>query len=185
MQATGDLRKGLAIILDGELLRVVEAQHFKQGRGGAFVRLALRNLRTGGVVNKTLTADEKVPVATLERQRVQYLYREDDNFIFMNTSTYDQPVVSAEIVGDAANYLLENAEVDLMVYQDEVIDLSMPPNVVLKVTDTEANFKGDTASGGGKPAIVETGLRVMVPFFVATGDSVKVDTRTGSYIERV
>ncbi len=184
MQSTGDLRKGLAIILDGELLRVVETQHFKQGRGGAFVRLVLRNLRTGGVVNKTLTADEKVPIATLERQRVQYLYREDDNFVFMNTETYDQPLVSAEIVGDAANYLLENAEIDLMVYEDEVLDLSLPPNVVLKVVDTEANFKGDTASGGGKPAMMETGLRVMVPFFVTVGDALRVDTRTGTYIER-
>jgi elongation factor P len=184
MISTGELRKGLTIIFDDELMRIVEYNHVKQGRGTAFVRLTLRNVRTGSTTIKTVMAGEKFPVAQLETKKVQYLYREDDNFYFMDTETYEQPVVNATVIGDAASYLKENEAVDLLTYQDEVLDIALPPNVVLRVAETEPGFKGDTASGGGKPAIMETGLRVMVPFFVSAGDDLKVDTRTGTYIER-
>ena len=185
MISTGELRKGLTIIRDGELMRIVDFQHVKQGRGSAYVRLALRNIRSGATVNTTVQAGEKFPVAQLETKKVQYLYREGDTFYFMDTATYEQPVVSAEIIGDAATYLKESEEVELLTYEDEVLDIALPPNVVLRVAETEPGFKGDTASGGGKPAIMETGLRVMVPFFVNVDDELRVDTRTGTYVERV
>lgn len=185
MISTGELRKGLTIILEGELMRIVDFQHVKQGRGSAYVRLSLRNVRSGATVNTTVQAGEKFPVAELEKKTVQYLYREGDNFHFMDTSTYEQPVVGLDIIGDAVSYLKENAEIDLLTYQDEVLDVALPPNVVLRVVETEPAFKGDTASGGGKPAIMETGLRVMVPFFISTDEELRIDTRTGTYIERV
>ena len=184
MVSTGELRKGLTIIYDGELMRINDFQHVKQGRGSAYVRLTLRNVRTGATVNTTVQAGEKFDEAELETKTVQFLYREGDNFYFMDTATYEQPIVGASIIGDAANYLKENAEVDMLTYQDEVLDIAMPPNVVLRVAETEPGFRGDTASGGGKPAIMETGLRVIVPLFVSEGDELRVDTRTGTYIER-
>ncbi len=184
MISTGELRKGLTIIYSGDLMRIVEFQHVKQGRGSAYVRLTLRNVRTGATVNTTVQAGEKFPLAQLEKKTVQFLYRDGDNFYFMDTATYEQPIVGAGIIGDAASYLKENAEVDLLTYQDEVLDIAMPPNVVLRVAETEPGFKGDTASGGGKPAIMETGLRVMVPLFVSVDDELRIDTRTGTYIER-
>ena len=184
MISTGELRKGLTIIYSGDLMRIVEFQHVKQGRGSAYVRLTLRNVRTGATVNTTVQAGEKFPLAQLENKTVQFLYRDGDNFYFMDTATYEQPIVGAAIIGDAASYLKENAEVDLLTYQDEVLDIAMPPNVVLRVAETEPGFKGDTASGGGKPAIMETGLRVMVPLFVSIDDELRIDTRTGTYIER-
>jgi elongation factor P len=185
MVSTGELRKGLTIIREGELMRIVEFQHVKQGRGSAYVRLTLRNVRTGATVNTTVQAGEKFPVAQLEKKTVQYLYREDDNFYFMDTATYDQPVVNGTIIGDAANYLKENGEIDLLTYQDEVLDIALPPNVVLRVAETDPGFKGDTASGGGKPALMETGLRVIVPLFIGVDDELRIDTRSGTYIERV
>jgi elongation factor P len=184
MISTGELRKGLTMIYGGDLMRIVEFQHVKQGRGSAYVRLTLRNVRTGATVNTTVQAGEKFPLAQLEKKTVQFLYRDGDNFYFMDTATYEQPIVGAGIIGDAASYLKENAEVDLLTYQDEVLDIAMPPNVVLRVAETEPGFKGDTASGGGKPAIMETGLRVMVPLFVSVDDELRIDTRTGTYIER-
>ena len=184
MVSTGELRKGQTIILDGELMRIVEYNHVKQGRGTAFVRLIMRNVRSGATTTRTFMAGEKFQEAQLETKKVQYLYREGDNFYFMDTATYEQPVVSAAIIGDSASYLKENQEVDLLTYQDEVLDIALPPNVVLRVAETEPGFKGDTASGGGKPAIMETGLRVMVPFFIGEGDELRIDTRTGTYIER-
>ena len=184
MISTGELRKGLTIIYGGDLMRIVEFQHVKQGRGSAYVRLTLRNVRSGATVNTTVQAGEKFPLAQLEKKTVQFLYRDGDNFYFMDTATYEQPIVGAEIIGDAASYLKENAEIDLLTYQDEVLDIAMPPNVVLRVAETEPGFKGDTASGGGKPAIMETGLRVMVPLFVSIDDELRIDTRTGTYIER-
>jgi elongation factor P len=208
MISTGELRKGLTILYSGDLMRIVEFQHVKQGRGSAYVRLTLRNVRSGATVNTTVQAGEKFPLAQLEKKTVQFLYRDGDNFYFMDTATYEQPIVGAEIIGDAASYLKEdtatyeqpivgaeiigdaasylkeNAEIDLLTYQDEVLDIAMPPNVVLRVAETEPGFKGDTASGGGKPAIMETGLRVMVPLFVSIDDELRIDTRTGTYIER-
>jgi elongation factor P len=184
MISTGELRKGLTMIYGGDLMRIVEFQHVKQGRGSAYVRLTLRNVRTGATVNTTVQAGEKFPLAQLEKKTVQFLYRDGDNFYFMDTATYEQPIVGAQIIGDAASYLKENAEIDLLTYQEEVLDIAMPPNVVLRVAETEPGYKGDTASGGGKPAIMETGLRVMVPLFVSVDDQLRIDTRTGTYIER-
>jgi len=185
MVSTGELRKGLTIIRNNELMRIVDFQHVKQGRGSAYVRLTLRNVRSGATINTTVQAGEKFPIAQLEKKTVQFLYREGDNYYFMDTSTYEQPVVGAAIVGGAADYLKENAEVDLLIYQDEVLDIAIPANVVLRVVETDPGFRGDTASGGGKPAILETGLRVMVPLFISVDDELRVDTRTGTYIERV
>lgn len=185
MVTTGELRKGLTILVDGELMKIIEYNHVKQGRGTAFVRLTLRNVRTGSTTTRTFMAGEKFELARLETRSVQFLYREGDHFHFMDTETYEQPVVGSDIVGEAANYLRENGQVDLLTYQDEVIDVALPPNVVLQVSETEPGFKGDTAAGSGKPAILETGLRVMVPFFINEGEEIRVDTRTGEYIERV
>ncbi len=184
MISTGELKKGLTIIYDNELMRIADFQHVKQGRGSAYVRLTLRNVRTGATVNTTVQAGEKFPVAELEKKTVQYLYREDNTFYFMDTETYEQPAVGLDIVGEAASYLKENEEVDLLTYEGEVLDVALPPNVVLSVVQTEPGYKGDTASGAVKPAIMETGLRVMVPLFVGEGDNLRVDTRTGTYIER-
>jgi elongation factor P len=184
MISTGELKKGLTILYDGALMRIVDFQHVKQGRGSAYVRLTLRNVRTGATVNTTVQAGEKFDVAELERKTVQFLYREDDTFYFMDTATYEQPAVGVAIVGDAASYLKENEEVDLLTYDDEVLDVALAPNVVLRVAQTDPGYKGDTASGASKPAILETGLRVIVPLFVNEGDDVRIDTRTGTYIER-
>ena len=184
MISTGELKKGLTILYDGALMRIVDFQHVKQGRGSAYVRLTLRNVRTGATVNTTVQAGEKFDVAELERKTVQFLYREEDTFYFMDTATYEQPAVGVAIVGDAASYLKENEEVDLLTYDDEVLDVALAPNVVLRVAQTDPGYKGDTASGASKPAIMETGLRVIVPLFVNEGDDLRIDTRTGTYIER-
>jgi elongation factor P len=184
MVTTGELRKGLTILYDGELMRINEFQHVKQGRGSAYVRLTLRNVRTGATVTTTVQAGEKFNVAQLEKKVVQFLYRDGEDFYFMDTETYDQPVVKESVVGDAANYLIENAEVELLTYEDEVLDIALPPNVVLRVAETEPGYKGDTASGANKPAVMETGLRVMVPLFINVDDLLRIDTRTGTYIER-
>ncbi|HEX9370421.1 MAG TPA: elongation factor P [Roseiflexaceae bacterium] len=184
MISTGELKKGLTIIYEGGLMRIVDYQHVKQGRGSAYVRMTLRNVRTGATVNTTVQAGEKFPTAQLEKKTVQFLYREDDTFYFMDTATYDQPAVGAGVIGDAASYLVENEEVDLLTYEGEVLDIALPPNVVLRVAQTEPGYKGDTASGAVKPAIMETRLRVIVPLFISEGDDLRIDTRTGTYIER-
>jgi elongation factor P len=184
MISTGELKKGLTILYDGALMRIVDFQHVKQGRGSAYVRLTLRNVRTGATVNTTVQAGEKFDVAELETKTVQFLYREDDTFYFMDTATYEQPAVGVAIVGDAASYLKENEEVNLLTYDDEVLDVALASNVVLRVAQTDPGYKGDTASGASKPAIMETGLRVIVPLFINEGDDLRIDTRTGTYIER-
>jgi elongation factor P len=184
MVNTGDLRKGLTLIIDGALLKVIDFQHVKQGRGSAYVRLTLRNIRTGATVNTTVQAGEKFDTAQLETKEVQYLYRDGDDLYFMDTATYEQPIVNASVVGDAINYLVENAEVELLTFEDEILDIELPPNVILRVAETEPGYRGDTASGANKPAIMETGLRVMVPLFINVDDTLRIDTRTGEYIER-
>jgi elongation factor P len=184
MISTGELKKGLTILYDGALMRIVDFQHVKQGRGSAYVRLTLRNVRTGATVNTTVQAGEKFDEAELETKTVQFLYREDDTFYFMDTATYEQPAVSAAIVGGTASYLKENEEVNLLTYDDEVLEVALAPNVVLRVAQTDPGYKGDTASGASKPAIMETGLRVIVPLFINEGDDLRIDTRTGTYIER-
>jgi elongation factor P len=185
MITVGELRKGINIELDGQLLGVIEYEHIKMGRGGAVVRLKLRNLRTGAIFERTFPASEKFRRAYLERRSVQYTYNDDHLYHFMDTETFEDVTLSTEQLGDEVNYLKENIVVDLLTYNGEPISIELPVTVELRVTQTEPGFRGDTATGGTKPAIVETGLKVNVPLFVNEGDVIRVDTRTGEYIERV
>lgn len=182
---TGDLRKGLTLDMNGELVKVVDYQHVKQGRGSAFVRLSLRNIRTGSTTQQTFQAGTRFQTVRLERQRVQYLYNDDDLYHFMDLDTFEQFALNKEALGDAVNYLIENETLDLLTYQGEPIDVELPITVNLEVAQTEPGIRGDTAAGGTKPATLETGLTVNVPLFINTGDVVKVDTRSGQYLERV
>jgi elongation factor P len=182
---TGELRKGLTILLDGELCKIIDYEHNKRGRGTANIRITVRNLRTGATIERTFMAGAKFEQAYLERRTVQYLYNDGPTYYFMDTETYEQPAVPAEVLGDTINYLRENDSVDLVMYHGEIIDIDLPPSVVLKVTYTEPGVKGDTASNATKPATLETGLTINVPLFIEEGDEVKVDTRTGQYLTRV
>lgn len=184
MVDTGSMRKGITIILDGELYKVLEHEHNKQGRGTANVRLTLRNVRTGATIIKTVMAGERFEQARLENKKVQYLYRDGDDFYFMDQETFEQPMVNADIIGDAVKYMKEGLDMELLTYGDEVLDVSLPTSVTLTITDTEPNYRGDTTSGG-KPATLETGAVTSVPFFINRGETIRVDTRTGEYIERV
>ena len=184
MIGTGDLRKGVTIELDGTLYNVLDYQHIKVGRGSAQVRLRLRDVRAGHTIERTFQAGEKFARARLERHPMQFLYSDGDFFHFMNTETYEQMQLTGDQVGDAAQYLVENGSCDVLTYQDEPIGVELPTAVVLTVTRTDPGFKGDTATGGNKPATLETGLTVNVPLFVNEGDRVKVDTRSGAYLER-
>ena len=181
---TGSMRKGITIIIDGELFKIVEYNHVKQGRGTAFVRLTLRNVRTGATTVRTVMAGERFEQARLENRKVTFLYRDGDQFYFMDQETFDQPVVGEDAVGDAVKYLTEGQELELLFYGNEVLDVALPSAVELTVTETEPNFRGDTSSGG-KPATLETGAVTTVPFFVNRGEKIRVDTRTGAYLERV
>ncbi|HUG17234.1 MAG TPA: elongation factor P [Thermomicrobiales bacterium] len=182
---TGELRKGIIIEHEGTLQRVIEYQHVKQGRGSAFVRLTMRNLRTGSTTQQTFHAGSKFPLVRLERQRAQFMYTEDDHYNFMDVDSFDQFSLGRETLGDALNYIRENDTIEVLTYQGEPIDIEIPITVQLEVTQTDPGYKGDTATGGTKPAILETGLTVTVPLFVSEGDIVKVDTRSGAYLERV
>jgi elongation factor P len=185
MIATGDLRKGIAIEFDGNLYRIEDFQHVKMGRGSAYVKLKLRNVRKGDITERTFQAGERFQRATLDKSEVQFLYRDEDTFHFMNTATYDQFAIDLARLGNAVHFLKENAMVVLLTYGDEPISVEMPPSVEMEVTYTEPGIKGDTATGGTKPATIETGYTVQVPLFVNTGDHIRVDTRTGDYVERV
>ncbi len=181
---TGDLRKGLTIELDGNLYNIVDWEHVKVGRGGAVVRLKLRDVRAGHTIERTWPAGSKFQRVRLERQPAQFLYAEGDIFYFMNTESYDQIAMNRSAVGDMALYLKPNAECQVLTYGDEAISVELPAAVVLEVAETEPGIRGDTAQGGTKPARMETGLIVQVPLFVNTGDRLKVDTRSGAYLER-
>jgi elongation factor P len=182
---TGSLRKGLTLDLNGELVRVIDYQHVKQGRGSAFVRLKLRNVRTGTTTEQTFQAGSRFQTARLERQRVQYLYSDHDQYHFMDVDTFEQQALDLETLGDAAKYLVENEVIDLLTYEGLPIDVELPTSVPLRVVETEPGFRGDTATGGSKPATLETGLTINVPLFIDADDVVRVDTRTGAYVERV
>ncbi|MBI2760103.1 MAG: elongation factor P [Chloroflexi bacterium] len=184
MISTGDLRKGITIELDGVLYSVLEYQHIKVGRGSAQIRLRLRDVRAGHTIERTFQAGEKFSRARLERHPMQFLYSDGEFYNFMNTETYDQMQLSPDQVGDAANYLVENGGCDVLTYQDAPIGVELPTSVVLSVTRTDPGFKGDTATGGNKPATMETGLVVNVPLFVNEGDRLTIDTRTGEYLGR-
>lgn len=182
---TGSLRKGAIIEHEGELLRINEYQHVKQGRGSAFVRVTLRNIRTGSTVSQTFQAGTRFQSVRLERQRAQYLYADGAEYHFMDLDTFEQFVLDSETLGDALKYLKVEDTIDLLTHEGEAIDIELPITVNLEVTQTDPGYKGDTATGGSKPATLETGLVVTVPLFVTEGEIIKVDTRTGEYLERV
>ena len=184
MISTGDLRKGLAIELDGVLYNIVDWEHIKMGRGSAQVRLKLKDLRKGHTVEKTFQAGEKFARARVDRHSMQFLYSDGEFFHFMNNETYEQIQLTPDQVGDAAQYLVENAPADVLTYGDEPIGVELPTSVALTITRTDPGFKGDTATGGSKPATLETGKVINVPLFLSEGDRVMVDTRTGQYLGR-
>jgi elongation factor P len=182
--STNDLKNGMALNLPEGLVTVVEFQHVKPGKGGAFVRTKLKNYRTGAVVDKTFRADEKVPLAIIDKREMQYLYREGADYVFMDTSSYDQVHVSPAALGDAVKYLKEGDSAVLPTYNEEILGVDLPAAVELVVTETEPGIQGDRVSGARKPATLETGLVVQVPLFVEQGDTIKVDTRSGEYLTR-
>lgn len=181
----GELKRGITIELDGQLWNIVELEHIKVGRGGAVVRIKLRNLMKGSLVERTFPASERFKRVYLERRKVQFLYNDEEGYHFMDTETYDQFNISAEMVGDDANYLKEGIELEIMLHDEYPIGIELPITVNLEVTEAEIGLKGDTATGATKNVTVETGLRVSVPLFVNQGDTIKVDTRSGKYLERV
>src|SRR5829696_5425313 len=178
MISTGELRKGVAIELDGELWQILDYHHIKMGRGSAQVRITLRNIKRGQTVERSFQAGTKWPRASMEKRPVQFLYRDDDDFHFMDTDTYDQFSLRGDQLGDVTQYLKDGMMVDRTTYQGETIGVELPVTVDLKVTNTEPGFAGDTASGARKGATTETGLVVQVPLFVNEGDTIRVDTRT-------
>lgn len=184
MVSTNDFRTGLTIELEGNVYQVVEFQHVKPGKGAAFVRSKLRNLRTGATVDKTFNAGEKMPKARVERSEVQYLYNDGKEYYFMDMETFDQFSMTKEQLGDAIKYLKENMIITNLTFKEESIGVDLPNYVELEVVETSPGIKGDTASGGGKPATLETGTVVSVPFFINIGDILQIDTRTGQYIKR-
>lgn len=184
MISSNDFRTGVTIEIDGEAFQVVDFQHVKPGKGSAFVRTKLKNVRIGSVVERTFTAGEKLPRAHLERKEMQYLYHDGDSFIMMDVNTFDQMPLSDDQVGEGKKYLKENMNIFILLFQDNIIGVDLPGQVELEVTETEPGIKGDTASGGSKPATLETGAVVRVPFFVNVGDVISVNTKTGEYIGR-
>ena len=184
MISTTDFRTGLTFELDGDVVQLQEFQHVKPGKGAAFVRCKLRNLKTGSTIERTFRPGEKFPKAHIERKEMQYLYKEGENWSFMDTDTYDQISLQESLLEDAPKYLKENMATGILFYQGQIIGIDLPKQVELKVVETEPGIKGDTASGGGKPATLETGLVVTVPFFVNEGDALIIDTKTGSYVSR-
>ncbi len=185
MISTSDMRKGVCIEIDGEIYRVLSFEHIKMGRGSAQVKLKLQNVRSGYIVDRGYQAGEKFRRVTLEHRMVQYLYHDEDLYHFMDVQTYDQLALGTAQLGDDALYLKDGVQVELLMYGEEPVAVELPTSVELRVAETEPGFKGDTATGGNKPAILETGMKILVPLFVSTGDVIKVDTRSGQYIERV
>ena len=185
MISTGDLKKGLTIEFEGQLCNILDWQHVKIGRGGAIVRMKLRNIRSGAIFDRTCDAGDKFKRVYLDRSTATYQYQDGDQYHFMDTSTFDDIVLTEEQLGEAKNYLIDDLELDNMLYEGEPISVDLPEKVVLTVTYTEPGFKGDTATGGTKPATTETGLVVQVPLFISTGDRIRVNTATGQYVERV
>jgi elongation factor P len=182
--STAEFKKGLKILLDGEPYSIVDFQHVKPGKGGAFVRTKLKHMKLGRVIDNTFRAGEKVELVDFDEKRMQYLYR-DDRYHFMDLDTYDQISLSAEEVGDARDFLKENIEVEILFINDSPVTVELPNFIELQITKTDPGIRGDTASGGSKPATLETGAVVQVPLFLNPGDVVKVDTRSGEYLGRV
>ena len=182
---TTAFKNGLSIILDGQIFTIAEFQHVKPGKGPAFVRTKLKNVRSGGTIDKTFRAGEKMEQAVLDRRAMQYLYGTGDTYVFMDQEDYDQIEIPAQQLGDQSKYLKENLEVQVLTHNSEVLGVDLPITMELEVAETDPGLRGDTASGGSKPAKLETGAVVNVPLFINIGDKIKVDTRTDTYLERV
>lgn len=182
---TSDFRNGLAFLVDGEIFQIVEFQHHKPGKGGAVMRTRLRNLRTGAIIERTFRAGERFEEARLERKPMTYLYHQDGDYVFMDMETFDQVPIPASVLGDKVKYLKENTEVEVVTHEGRVIGVELPLFMEFEIIETDPGLRGDTASGGSKPARLETGAVVQVPLFVNVGDRIRVDTRTDTYLERV
>ena len=184
MISAGDFRNGVTFEMEGNVYAIIEFQHVKPGKGAAFVRTKIRNVISGAVTEKTFNPNDKYPTAFIERKDMQYLYNDGDLYYFMDNETYDQVELTLEQLGDAKNFLLENMEVSIMFFQGIVIGIDLPVAVELRVVETDRGIRGDTATGGNKPAVLETGYTVKVPLFIEVDDVLRIDTRTGQYIER-
>ncbi|MEI7722591.1 MAG: elongation factor P [Actinomycetota bacterium] len=184
MATTNDLKNGMTLDIEGQLWTVVEFQHVKPGKGPAFVRTKLKQVLTGKVVDKTFNAGVKIEVAILEKREMNFLYKEGEDFVFMDNKTFDQMTISAATVGDSAQYMLENTEAIVAIHENNPLYIELPASVVLTVTYTEPGLQGDRSSGGTKPATVETGIQIQVPLFIKQDEKVLVDTRDGSYLGR-
>ena len=185
MISAGDFRNGVTLEIDGNVYQIMEFQHVKPGKGAAFVRTKIKNVISGGVVEKNFRPTEKFPAARIDRVDMQYLYADGDLYNFMDSNTYEQVALSKETIGDALKFVKENETCKVCSYNGNVFSVEPPLFVELEITDTEPGFKGDTATGATKPAVVETGATVYVPLFVDQGDKIKIDTRTGEYLSRV
>ena len=184
MATTNDLKNGMTLNIDGQLWSVVDFQHVKPGKGGAFVRTKLKNVMSGKVVDRTFNAGVRVEQASVDRREMQYLYREGEDFVFMDTETYDQPHIPAATVGDASNYLLEEQNATVAFNEGVPLYVELPAAVELTVSQTDPGLQGDRSTGGTKPATLQTGAQVQVPLFITTGEKIRVDTRTGAYLGR-
>lgn len=184
MATTNDLKNGMTLNIEGQLWNVIEFQHVKPGKGPAFVRTKMRNVLSGKVVEKTFNAGVKVDVAILEKREMQFLYKDNVGYVFMDSSTYDQMTISEATVGEASNYLLENMEVIVAIHEGNPLYIELPPSVPLRITYTEPGLQGDRSSAGSKPATLETGITVQVPLFIKQDELILVDTRTGDYLGR-
>jgi len=185
MASTADFKNGLTIELDGEVYQIIEFQQVKPGKGGAFVRSKLRNFRMGSVLEKTFRAGEKIEIAHVERRTVQFLYQLDEDYVFMDNESFDQLTLTGEQIGAQVKFLKDNLEVQIASYEGRILGIDLPDTIEAKVTQTDPGLKGDTASGGSKPATIETGAVITVPLFINEGDTIRVDTRSEKYIERV
>ena len=182
---TNDLKNGLVLNIDNQLWQVLEFQHVKPGKGPAFVRTKLKNVISGKIIDKTFNAGTKVETANVDRRDMQYLYHDGTDYVFMDAKDYDQVNISAELVGDAANYMLENQDLQISFHEGTPLSVELPPSVELTITHTEPGLQGDRSTGGSKPATLETGYEIQVPLFLEEGTAVKVDTRSGDYLGRV
>ncbi|MBQ8188338.1 MAG: elongation factor P [Lachnospiraceae bacterium] len=185
MISAGDFRNGMTIEVDNNIYQIIEFQHVKPGKGAAFVRTKLKNIKSGGVIEKTFRPTEKCPQARIDRKDMQYLYSDGELYNFMDTETFEQIALNQDEIGDAMKFVKENEMVKMCSHNGSVFAVEPPLFVELEITETEPGFKGDTATGATKPAIVETGAQVLVPLFVSQGDKIKIDTRTGEYLSRV
>jgi elongation factor P len=183
--SVNDFRTGVTVEVEGEVWQVMEFQHVKPGKGAAFVRAKLKNMRTGGTVERTFRGGEKIPRARLDKREMQYLYNDGEDYVFMDTETFDQLSLGKDQLGDGVNYLKEQMMIEILQWQGEILGIELPNFVELEVVETEPGIRGDTASGATKQAVLETGATVQVPLFVDVGDTLRIDTRTGEYMERI